>query len=166
MNIGAHGSGFNRVDPRKVKMCYLSNGSTTNMAVDGSVNPESFSYTPPAGKGLTLCKIHIFMKTNTNFDDEKFGHVTALKNGISIKANNEEVANIKCNRDFTVLLPEWKTAVGNEDKSITGDWNFDLGGDCQGLDITPGNSFEFIIQDDLTEINLTLMAMIKGKIIG
>lgn len=85
-----------------------NDGSTFNMAVNGSITPQSFELYPSDGEYL-IERILIHIEDNANISVEKFGALLALTNGIKIQLQ-DDVGNVIT--DFT---------SGNPVKS-NGDW--------------------------------------------
>lgn len=139
-----HGSGFAATNGTDLVMQYIHNNGDTDMGVDGSETPVIFKYAPPAGKRFIACELSISLSSTVEFEKAKFAHLTALTNGVSIRANGTEIINWKSNRDIATLIPGWKPSLGETSEkpySLNGNLCLGVGQDCLGIEIQPGNGF-------------------------
>jgi len=104
------GSGDN---PAKVINSPLKNGSSSNLAVNGSVTPVAFVYSPPASRDIRIDDICVMAETTNALSfGNKFIDTTiaTLTNGLlfEIKANDEAYtwATLKRTRDFVELTKQ------------------------------------------------------------
>ena len=141
----------------------------TNLAVDGSVTPVIFSISPRGqteGTSWDLTRV-LFLFTGLGIgaqkdkpDDGDFGVTSALEKGIVLRSVNgvtKNIFNAKTNGDFRaraydVAYPDASRSgvysVGVR-RSFSGD---DKNGVTIRLDADTLDTFEVIIQDDLTEM--------------
>lgn len=101
------GSGGN---PAKVFNSPLKNGGSNNLAVNGSVTPQVFSYSPTAARDVRIDDICVIVETTNALSfGNKFIDTTiaTLTNGLllEVKANDESYtwATIKRTRDFVEI---------------------------------------------------------------
>ena len=74
----------------------------TNMAVVGTLaSPEIFEIDPPEGNIWQFTRIMFHITDQTAMDDSKFGGITALTNGVCLRATTEA--------GRTVVFANWKT---------------------------------------------------------
>ena len=95
---------INNPRPGKGFRLYLLNGSSYNMAVDGSSFPVTFQNAPENGKIWYIYTVSIILE-DSSMNFEKFGGISALTNGVDwyLKENGgseELLANIKRNGDY------------------------------------------------------------------
>lgn len=133
-----------------------------NMAVSGSLaSPIIFSIDPPPGTVWQFTRILISIVTSAPPDDGKFGGITALTNGVSLRATTAAgrtvvFANWKTNGDmaldmFDVVYSD-KAPAGNH--GVRGRWTFtksEVVAELDG-DASPVQTLEVLIQDDLTDL--------------
>jgi hypothetical protein len=128
------------------------------MTVDGSVTPVSFvqGTTVPADKTLYVARLLMFLEDTTAFSSEKFAGITALTNGIDIKLNGDTIINLKDNIDIIVMAydSDGQVNMGKTDRTMTVRWTFTkFTGNPFGVAISEGNTFEVVINDDLTGLS-------------
>lgn len=89
----------------------LLNAGSKSMAVNGSVTPVSFAYSPGGGNSVEIHKITCLLKQasgdNTSFTN--FAAASALTNGISVQCTinsiTSTIALIKDNSDICHMFP-------------------------------------------------------------
>jgi hypothetical protein len=160
------------IPPWRMINAYLvdSNGST-NLAVDGSGGaPKVFSYTPPSLYDFNARRILIFMLTSSAMSVTAFGNLgAALGAGIEIKAQGVLLTTWKDNIDLYTEFYEADSVANlsdaTPDTTLSGRWVFyeDTGG--QGILVPNGQSFEVIVNDDLSAIT-ELRIRIKGELVA
>ncbi len=138
--------------------------STREMNVDGSVTPQVFSIKPlPQQKGDIIRAICI-ITDSSDMDFESFGGISGgLTRGIVLRKNNgngtyRNIANFKNNGDIENYAYDAKyfTNIGGGVRGFSArmTWN---GKDKHGVVIrlegVIDQSFEIVIQDDLTPLN-------------
>lgn len=155
--------------------------STTNMAIDGSVTPQTFHITP---YGLNedvewdLTRIIFVMAgvgigaQNDAPDDGDFGVTSQLTNGIVLRSVNgitKNIFNVKRNGEFRLRSYD----VDYTDKSKAGLFSVGVrrtfaGQSKNGVTIRLGaeneDTIEVIIQDDLTEM-FGMKAVVQGHVV-
>lgn len=132
----------------------------TNMAVNGSVTPQSFKVTGEQAFDLTHIARIIFEMTHTSAGDlSKFGNLNELPNGMIIRAYRGDIdvwktfTNWRKNADIKRDMYD----VDFDDRSggqglygTTGRATFLAFGAVAELDPDEGDFIEILIQDDLT----------------
>lgn len=142
----------------------------TNLAVDGSVTPIIFSISPAnltAGTSWDITRLILLFGgqgigvTNENPDDSDFGVASAITKGIVLRSVNgitKNIFNAKTNGDFRARAYD----VAYIDASKAGLYSVGIrrsfsGVDKNGvtirLDSDTSDTFELIVQDDLTEMS-------------
>ena len=157
--------------------CSLTN---TNLAVDGSVTPVIFSVTP---KGLNNVSWDItrFMllfggegigPTKESPDDSDFGVMSAISNGIvlrSVDGVTKNIFNAKTNGDLRSRAYD----LTYIDKAKNGQYTVALrrtfaGANKNGVTVRlnsiTGDTFELIVQDDLTDMTGG-QAIVQGHVV-
>jgi len=152
--------------------------STTNMAIDGSVTPQTFHITPEGlsdGEEWDITRI-IFVLAgegigaqNDKPDDGDFGVTSVLTNGIVLRSVNgvtKNIFNVKRNGEFRLRAYD----VTYTDKSKAGLYSVGVrrsfsGTDKNGVTVrltaSSKDTIEVIIQDDLTEM-FGMKAVVQG----
>ncbi len=146
---------------------------TTNMAVAGTLaSPQIFEIDPPSATVWQVTKIMFAITDNIAPDDGKFGGMTALTNGVALRATTAAgktvvFANWKTNGDmkldmFDVPYTD-KAPAGNH--GLNGEWTFTDAEVIAELDgaASPVQKLEVLIQDDLTDI-LTFRMRAQGRV--
>lgn len=147
---------------------YLLDGSTINMAVDGSVTPVIYRYTVPANTRVSIVRSFITLEHGAAaFAPGVFAALGAeLTNGVEI--------SVTPSGGSKVVLELWKTnrhvrdtffdfdQTFRTDGIYTGRWTFanDLNGN--GIVLKTGDVFDFKIQDDLSAVSY-FSFKIKGR---
>jgi hypothetical protein len=149
---------------------YLLNGASSAMNVNGSVTNQTFSYTPPAGLISFIHGIQFFIFDNGTVDTNEFGQITALTNGLLVRATidgvNRDIATIKNNIDITNFFP-FETLVSNTGTGWLNQLDYYRGmmrfPIPLKLDQSAGDSVSIIVRDNLTGIDI-LNASVLGAI--
>lgn len=143
----------------------LLNGGSNNMAVNGSVTPVTFSYTPLAGFDLEAVRTMLYIESQTAFGSDEFGDVVALTNGVQINAAGFGVTNWKNNVDVVIEMYDFaRDAFGKPDKLLIARWTFTRDTNGKTLLVPDGQSFDAVVQDDLSSLVIFRMK-IKGVLI-
>jgi hypothetical protein len=163
------------IPPWRHVSSYLLNGSSNELAVDGSGgSPQTFSYSPPATPPPSydfIANLLIFyMQTATAMSATVFGDLgAALGTGIEIKADGVLLTTWKDNADIWTEVYDVDTLANVSDAaadtSINGRWLLTQDTNGSGIVIPQGSSFEAIVNDDLSGIT-SLRIRIKGKLIA
>lgn len=151
------------IDPALVINEYVLNGGSNDMGIDGTT-PVTFSYAPPSGKNLRANRAIMYMESSGAMDSTKFGDLTALTNGVQIKADSEVLANWQDNVDILTnmfdLTPAGET-FGKLTRTLVGRWTFTKDTSGLGLLVPDGQSFDMVIRDNLAAL-LIFRMKIKG----
>ena len=146
----------------------LSNGVTTNMAVDGSGTAVIFKVSPPVGEVWRIASWSLYIEDAGSFDPEKWGNGITLTNGITPKLSlNGTATNLL---DFSLLntgdlssicdgLQHLNFGTGNE--IVTAEWDFIKRG--QYIRLTDVDELQLVVQDNLTGL-VNQYSTIKGYI--
>ena len=137
-------------------------GTTTNMAVDGSVTTQIFQIgpvNPLSTATVDVTRIMGSILDSTAMDDGKFGGIPALTNGIVLRKNDGVITNywnIKTNADLALLCFDFSYSDKAPGGQFGCNWRNTYGG--QGahgvvLEIAPAEYLEILIQDDLTGLD-------------
>lgn len=137
--------------------CSLRNN---NLAVDGSVTPHYFTVSPSRlNDEWHINKIIFHIEDNLVMDSGKFGGISELNNGIVLRyinGINKNLLTIESNGDFE----EHGATIKYNDKAPAGVYSLIAtkifnGQDNAGvtLHLTPNDTLEIIVQDDLTGLN-------------
>jgi hypothetical protein len=146
---------------------YFLDGSTRDMAVDGSTTAVEYAYTVPAGNVLMATMVNIDIEDGTNaFDPEKFGAIGGgLSNGVEISItpsgeSKQVIELIKTNRELGTLFYD---LVGffKKDGDYIGRWSLARDVGCKGYYLDEGDKFSVLIQDDLSGMDY-LSFKLKG----
>ena len=132
-----------------------------NMAVNGAVTPQIFIMKPRGTEEVDIMRMIIEMVHSAGGDDEKFGGITALTNGVHIRKNinngesYQTIAVYRSNKDLKNdmydLVYGAKAAGGAN--STTGRFTFDKFGAVINLKASNNEFMECVIQDDLTGLD-------------
>lgn len=144
---------------------YLQNGGSNNLAVDGSA-PVTFSYTPPAGFNFLAVRLMTYIEALTAFGSDEFGDISTLANGVQINAAGVGLTNWKDNIDIVAEMYDFsRNAFGKADKLLVSRWTFTR--DTYGIRILvpDGQSFDAIIQDDLSSL-VIFRLKVKGLLVN
>jgi hypothetical protein len=139
----------------------------TNIAVSGTLaSPQIFEIDPPLGTVWQFTRILFNITDQSAMDDAKFGGISALTNGVSLRATTEAgrtvvFGNWKSNSDMKLDMFD----VSYSDKApagfygVTGRWTFtkaEVVAELNG-DSSPIQKLEVLIQDDLTGLDTFTM---------
>ena len=159
--------------------CTIAN---TNMVVNGSVTPRTFRVTPALltdGTRWDSTGLTISMRSTADMDDNLFGSLPALTNGIVPRFTADGIAEnltpfaIRRNGDLSVLGPEWIKG----DKAPSGEYALSWDKKFNGMQYlgvvirltaaTPTSSaLEFIVRDNLTTGAMTsIRAIAHGHLV-
>lgn len=152
---------------------FLTNGGSRAMNVDGTT-PVTFKYTPTVDVQLHSVHTHL---VDTGISADDFGGISALANGVLIQVLDTEAAviqhfgtdlhPIQQNFDFAVYAGDKisRDFAGGGDDVYIFDWDFNHAG--AELTLLAGQTFQFIIQDDLqalTEFTVMLQGFSHGPL--
>ena len=113
------------LNPKKLISEYLTNASSPDLNVDGSVTPVEFSYRPNKGETVNIARLLIYLEGGTNFAAEDFANLaTALTNGLTISFDGAQVASWRDNVDIVTTMydVEGYASLNNIARSISGRW--------------------------------------------
>ena len=141
----------------------IPDGSTVtkhlfNMAVDGSSTPQVFSVDLPSTDEVDINRILIQMVDNVAGDDSLFGGIAALTNGVHLRKNinngasYQTVAIWRANKDLKEDMFDvvYTAKAGGGNHGTSGRWTFIETGAIVNLEGADNESFELVVQDDLT----------------
>jgi hypothetical protein len=139
----------------------------TNMAVNGTLaSPEIFEIDPPPGTVWQFTRVMLSITDQTAMDDAKFGGITALTNGVSLRATTEAgrtviFANWKSNADMKLDMydVDYSTKAPSGFFGLNGRWTFtkaEVVAELDG-DASPIQKLEVLIQDNLTDLDTFYM---------
>lgn len=128
---------------------------TTNMAVNGSSTPVTYSYefSVPAAIGHLV----IYISDGQAFSEVGFGALSALTNGVQVNVGNQEIFNFKNNLDVVASLTRPGipgSLFGKADKTLNGMIDFKVwGGNQGGIYIKANQTISVVIRDNLSELD-------------
>ena len=139
----------------------------SNMAVSGTLaSPEIFEIDPPSGTIWQITRVLSSITSTTAMDDAKFGGITALTNGVSLRATTSAgrtvvFGNWKSNYDMKLDMydVEYSDKAPAGSNGLNGRWTFtkaEVVAELDG-DASPVQKLEILIQDDLTGLATFLM---------
>lgn len=137
---------------------HLTNNDSAAMVVNGSVTPVEFAFVVPADKFFALSQL-VLVLVDGAITATKFGGISALANGISILATDEDDVTqydfhaggpIKQNYEFNHIGGARISATSGAD-TIAVNWSSDLMGVYPVL--SPGWKLKVIIRDNLAGID-------------
>jgi len=145
----------------------------TNMAVVGTLaSPVIFEIDPPPGTIWQITRILISITDQTAMDDALFGGISALTNGVALRATTEAgrtvvFANWKANKDLKLDMHdvEYSTKAPAGFFGLNGRWTFtksEVVAELNG-DTNPIQKMEILIQDTLTDLD-TLEIKAQGRV--
>lgn len=154
----------------------LLNGAAKSMSVNGSVTPQSFSYSPGTGS-VQVNAITIVIRDEGNSALSNFGAISALNNGLQIKVNISGVEatlfNIKDNADMCAFFSEkcFGSSAVLSLLGITTPVGFGASNNifCGEIDfnrpilLTDSDSITAYVRDNLSAIDTLNMAIILEK---
>jgi len=139
----------------------------TNMNVSGTLaSPEIFEIDPPPGTVWQFTRVMLSITDQTAMDDAKFGGITALTNGVSLRATTEAgrtviFANWKSNADMKLDMydVDYSTKAPSGFFGLNGRWTFTKAEVVAELDggASPIQKLEVLIQDNLTALDTFYM---------
>jgi hypothetical protein len=140
---------------------------TTNMNVVGSLaSPVIFEIDPPVGTIWQFTRVMLSITDQTAMDDAKFGGITALTNGVSLRATTEAgrtvvFANWKSNSDMKLDMydVDYSTKAPSGFFGLNGRWTFtkaEVVAELNG-DASPVQKLEILIQDNLSGLDTFYM---------
>lgn len=145
---------------------FLTNGVTTNMAVNGSVTPVNFDFAPTtAGERFTIRETSFILGTNGNVNDltTKFADLAALTNGLDVDflfntVGFTRVGYVKTNYDlFRIFVSQANVKNIGNTTLLTGT----IVHDPQVI-FQPNDRFRVTVRDDLTGL-VAMSLVVAGK---
>ena len=146
---------------------YLTNASSSNMAVNGAVTPVSFSYIVPANKRLLVSRLMLFMQSATAMASDDFGDQTALTNGVFVSVGNQLSVTWKDNIDLATTmfdLPGMPN-LGKETRTMVGRWTLTKETNGIPIELLPGQAVTAKVSDNLSSLNffrMTVGGLLRG----
>jgi hypothetical protein len=136
----------------------LTDGSSENMAVDGSVTPVIFHIQPPEGEVWRIDGWIIYVEDGGSFDAQKWGNNITITNGFMprLKRGNNEAVDLlsfglKSSGDLASISDEFKHLdFGSGNQFVIAKWDFIKTG--QYLRLTSDDRLEIVVRDDLTNL--------------
>jgi hypothetical protein len=135
----------------------LTNGGSSEMNVDGSSTPVSFTAAPPTNKNIIVYRLLLVME-DASMSWKKFGGIAALTNGVDIKVTEDGTERtistdpIKTNRDYV-----WNCYDVEIDSATTDvlrmRWTFSRAGTVLVLKDSFSDNFKIVINDDVTGVD-------------
>lgn len=148
---------------------YLLDGSTIDMAVDGSSTAVTYGYTVGGFQKLLLTRgMLVIEDSNVAFSPGNFGAIAgALANGVEIsyttKAKGKITIDIwKTNRQIRDTMFDFDQTF-KSDGVYTGRWTFSKDLSSQGILLHAGDKFEIKIRDNLAGLDY-LSFKLKGAL--
>ena len=152
------------ITPWRIVAPYLVDSSDSNdMTVDGTGgSPKVFSYTPPADYDFIASRLILFMQTSNAMTTTVFGNLaTALAVGIEFKAMSTLLTTWKDNIDIYTQVFDVDTLANvtstTVDTTLNARWSFWKDTNGRGIEVDNGQSFEVIINDNLSSITALRM---------
>ena len=136
---------------------FITNGTSPDLNVDGSITPVEFTIAPPSGKIWYIHNISLVIEDNAiNFT--KFGGIPALTNGINFKIkqnglSEELLANIKNNGEFYTFANQVLLDSAVIDILVIQINTKMNTGTTFKLINSQSDNFKVIVNDNLTSIN-------------
>lgn len=135
----------------------LSNGTTTNMAINGSVTNQVFKIKPPSTEIWRVQQWLLYLEDEKGFNVTSYGANGVLTNGLYVSGvfGGDEIPllefPIKTNSDiisvtYDMNLHTW----GNDNDVLVARWNFMNSGQSVRLDGSQGDELRITVRDDLT----------------
>lgn len=148
----------------------MSNGTTDNMAIDGSVTEQVFKIAPPDGQVWRIAEWSIYIEDEKGFNVTSYGSNGVLPNGMELRfkqandTNNLLAFPIKTNGDiagvtYNVDLHTW----GNDNDVLTAQWKVLDAGQYMRLRGKTGDELQVAIRDDMTFLAKQYI-LVKGYI--
>ena len=138
---------------------YYAARGTINLAVNGSVTPQSFHVKPPSNSTWDIKQLGIFINDDNKMDDTTFGGISAVTNGIVLREKNSiynNLGNIKRNGDLKLFGCDvnYKEKVAGGEDTMQGTCKFSNdAGVTVRLAGAHNEEIEAIVQDNLTAIS-------------
>lgn len=130
------------------------------MNVAGSLgSPISFKVQPPSFERWQLTRILTTLLDQTAMDDNLFGGITALSNGVVLRINKDgqdrTLTHWKTNADLKddMYDVEYSTRAPSGFFGMSARWTFTKAEFVVDLDGATGDYLEVLIQDDLTDLD-------------
>lgn len=137
----------------------LSNGTTDNLATDGSVNSQEFYIQPIAGETWYLSRWMMYIQDSKGFSVATLGSNGALTNGLEIIQESQGVQNtlldyaIKTNGDISATSYDTRVdTYGNDFDILVARWSFYKTGQLIRLRGSHNEKLIVKVQDDLSNI--------------
>lgn len=143
-------------NPADLVVSFLTNGGSEDLLVNGSTTPVVFEYAPGAGVSVAIeSLIFVFSADDILMDGSKFGPISVLTNGITIKtelATTTTLFTIKRNEDF-LRLPGPSPMINNTGPKDFLNVSFAFGGLIK-LHGDDSDKLTVTINDNLTDVRL------------
>jgi hypothetical protein len=147
----------------------------TNMNIVASLgSPQSFKIVPDTSQEWHIYTITLSMTHNTGSDPSLFGNISALTNGICLRAFNGTAGqyrtftnwknNAKIGLDFGKVTYDPKVGGGDYGTFATASIKR-VSGATPSLSGANGDFLEMLIQDDLSGL-ITVNAKVQGHVVG
>jgi hypothetical protein len=148
----------------------------TNMNVDGSATVQTFGVrgvsASPIGVTVDITRIIIHCQAASAVDLASFADISALTNGLVLRVRdgrNFNIFNVKSNGELAALMYDWTPYLAtNPQQGVDGFLGrLTFAGQNKigvALRLEPGEDLEFLIQDDLTGVDL-LEVTAEGHIV-
>jgi len=143
--------------------------STSEMIVNGSVTPQIFSVSPPAGTSWHVYGMDLAITDGTAMDDSTFGGITALTKGLVFRQKDgtyKNFFNVKSNGEFHLRASfmEYSSKAPAGSFGLNVELDFVDHNGCAVL-LKEGDEMQLIIQDDLTGLS-SFKATVSGHVIN
>lgn len=154
---------------RHVGEYLVDSNDVKDMSVDGSGgSPVVYSYTPPDTYDAVINRLMIFLQTASAMAPEEFGDRAVLAQGLEIKIQGVLLDvwqdNIDMYTEFFDVDTVANIAGVTADTTLHGRWSFAEDHNGYGINLPNGETFEVVINDDLSSFT-ELRMKIKGKLI-
>lgn len=154
--------------PEDILISYLRNGSSNELAVDGSSVPVIFDFVPPSGQRVVVSQVIMYLSRSmgTSFGEDEFTNLAALTNGVSIRCDGVVIGILRDNIDFISVNYDVEiNGVLGGGGNLKALFNLDgLPFGASGLLCGDTLGFAFVIQDDLSSL-ATFRVSIGGKLV-
>lgn len=153
-----------------------ASATTTNLAVDGSSTPQIFSLRaaePVAGLNVTvdIVRIMMYCTTPSAVDLAKFGHLTALTNGLLLRridGTYQNIADYRSNGEIAGVMYDWAPYAATNPTQGQDGFAARLTFGSQGKmgtvhRVGPNEDIQGIVQDDLSTI-IELQIIFEGSV--
>ena len=148
--------------PYDIVASTVVSSAITEMNVNGSVTPQSFKVGPVGLESVDITRIIGVILDSTAMDDEKFGGITALTNGVVFRKYDSSEDkfvnywNVKSNGNIALLSYDTKYIEASPAGVEGFRFRYTVAGqEMHGVTIrlNEGDYLEILIQDDLTGLN-------------